>query len=563
MQRILVTAGPAAGQFQGRQQLLLDVSAGESKMEWPLYRSVTTVTSLADDETCTGCLRQAIQLAEAALKPGLIQFAPDLVGTIVLSGALPELNAGDVTIDALDIDGRPHARVIDGNGFNVAALKITGSDNTVLGLDLRNVGGNSDTLLVEGPQAHRNLLDSLRVTGRAIQLCGDGGVGCVVDGNCLTPTPDRPLGMCGDDGIAIRGDAGTEGENVVRRCEVTGAFDKGIKVSNGAAALVEESHVHGNADGGLQATLSGQLSAIENLVENNAGNSANGLAANGPDNFSPLAARLDTRGNISRCNSLRGISVRSRSDATLRDDYVCGNGTPGRGSGFGLGVFDAAGLSAFAEARGLAIVNNLDAGVVIGNLSQADLGRADSPGNNTLAFNGDENPPADTNLRNLSPRPVSAIGDQWEHCGHGWRCDEAAITARDVFVDAAGGDVDSSSPRTARQRQAPRITEVTPSFAVQGDLVRLYGTGFDAIDGNGPGADCDTIATLNTCRPVHGNCVLIDRQPADVVAVTPTMLVVKAPFTCVSPVTLAVKTRTSIGFGRASFCILPVDPATP
>ncbi len=92
--------------------------------------------------------------------------------------------------------------------------------------------------------------------------------------------------------------------------------------------------MHANSDGGLQATLGGQLNAIENLVENNAGtNSANGLAANGPDNFSPLAARLDTRGNISRSNSLRGISVRSRSDAALRDDYVCGNGTPGRDSG--------------------------------------------------------------------------------------------------------------------------------------------------------------------------------------------------------------------------------------
>ena len=57
--------------------------------------------------------------------------------------------------------------------------------------------------------------------------------------------------------------------------------------------------------------------------------------------------------------------------------------------------------------------------------------------------------------------------------------------------------------------------------------MRIYGTGFDAIDG--AGSDCGAVAAANTCRPVRGNCVFIDRQPAAVVAVTPTMLVVRAP----------------------------------
>ncbi len=101
-------------------------------------------------------------------------------------------------------------------------------------------------------------------------------------------------------------------------------------------------------------------------------------------------------------------------------------------------------------------------------------------------------------------------------------------------------------------RQPPQITSIEPPFAAAGDLVRIYGTGFDAIDG--AGADCGGIEAANTCRPVRGNCVFIDRQAAAVVAVTPTMLVVRAPFTCVAPVPVAARTRLSRGFGRATFC---------
>jgi hypothetical protein len=42
-----------------------------------------------------------------------------------------------------------------------------------------------------------------------------------------------------------------------------------------------------------------------------------------------------------------------------------------------------------------------------------------------------------------------------------------------------------------------------------------------------------------------------------------TMLVVGAPFACVPPVALAVKTCAAIGFGGASLCTLPADRGVP
>lgn len=329
MHRLLVTEGDAAGQLQGRERLLLDASAGEHTFEWPLYRSVLTVTSLVDAPGCVGCWREAITSAGDAPKPTLIQFAPQLAGSIVLSEPPPPLVGGNVTIDGFNVDGEAHTRSLDGNGFSVAALKIVSADNAVFGLRITNVGGNSDAVLLEGAEANHNLLESLQIVERGVEVCEDGD-GCVVDGTCRTPATDPPVGACGDDGIAVRSGAGIGGANVIRDCDITGAFDKAVKASEGGVARVERCHIRGNADGGLQATLSGHLIATENLIEDNRGtNSANGIAANGPQEFSTKPARLETNGNIIRSNALRGISVRSLSIALLRDDYVCGNGTPG------------------------------------------------------------------------------------------------------------------------------------------------------------------------------------------------------------------------------------------
>jgi hypothetical protein len=554
--RVVVVDGVAAGQLQGRSALLLGTRAGTNLVHWPLYRSVATVRTLDDEMGCGGCLREAIEIANQAEKPALIQFAIGLSGTIVLTGPPPALSSGNVTLDAFDVNGRPFTRTVDGNGLRAAAVRITSADNTVRGLRVVGVGGDSDSVLVDGLEANRNVLEAIQVIGRSTEVCGSAERGCVVDGTCRTTVTDPPFGACGDDAIAFRGGAGAAGENLVRDCDVSGGFDKGIKVSNAATVRVERCHVHDNADGGLQATLGGQMSAIENLIEDNSGtNSANGLAANGPDMGLPPAALLVTRGNITRFNALRGISVRSQSFAFLDADYVCGNGTAGRGIGFGVAVQDAAGLSATTSAEGLAVVYNVDGGFVVTDQSTADLGGATSPGWNAFAFNGTGTVPEAVNVRNLTGGVLTAVNNQWEHCDGGWVCDVAVVSTVDVSTNP--GPVVVAPAQASRERHTLRVDAISPSFAAEGELVRIYGAGFDAIRGNGPGGDCTSIARLNGCKPVVGNCVVIGGVQAEVVAVTPTMLVARAPFSCAEPVPVTVRNRHSRGIGRATFCTLP------
>lgn len=547
--RIIGSDGEPVGQYQGRTQLLLDRSAGPQALAWALYRSVHTVVGLDDAPNCIGCLRAAIAAANLGLKPALIQFAPEISGTVRLRAALPPIVTDQVTLDGLSVDGAPLTRAIDANGIDAAALRIAGGRCQVLGLRVANAGGDSDVVLLEGPAANDNVLDSLQVVGRAGQPCGTNGSGCVIDGVCREPTAQNPRGFCGDDGIAVRALAGTGGANQIRRCLISSAHDKGVKVSDGGVALVADSTIFANSDGGLQATLSGQLSAIHNYVIGNRGTTtANGLAANGAAVGSLQPARLQTRGNLSIANSLRGISVRSLSQATLRDDFVCGNVT-------GVVLLDAAGHSAAADASGLAVVHNQANGVIVADASRLSFGEVAAPGANAVAFNGPASPRSPVNFRNLTALPITAVGNTWEHCGTRTSCDVAAVQALDIFTSGLSAPVEIAPAHPTRRLASPSITAIQPSFAAAGDLIRIYGDGFDALDGIG--SSCDTPIQVNTCRPLRGNCVLIDRVPADVIAVTPTMLVVRAPFTCVAPVRASVRTRWGHGFAHVQFCTAP------
>lgn len=555
--RVETLDGEAAGRYQARRSLLLDAAAGVHHIAWPTFRNVQAVTSLADAVGCTDCLRAALTAADTGLKPALLQFAPGLSGTIVLAAPLPPLSGGELTLDGFDADGQPHTRGIDANGLNSAALRIISAGNVIEGLRLANSGGDSDTLLIEGPEANANRVDTVIVLGRAVEPCLIGEtIGCMLDGLCVVPGPGLPRGGCGDDGIAVRDFAGAAAANLIREVDVRGARDKGIKASDRGVARVERSLLTGNADGGLQATLGGTLTAIENAVHSNRGTpTASGIAANGAAVGSLAPAVLETRGNLVIDNALRGLSVRSLSLATLRDDFVCGNGTSGRADGFGVAVLDAAGRSARADLRGLALVHNESGGAVVGNASEATFGTPLAAGHNAFAWNGSGDPLLPVNLRNETTHAIEALGNHWEHCGSRVPCDLARVRARDIFRASLAATVAIAPALATPLRRAPVITAVEPPFAAAGELVRIYGSGFDAIEGAGDG--CQDVESANGCRPVRGNCVFIDRQPAPVVAVTPTMLVVRAPFTCVEPVPVAARTRRSRGFGRATFCQLP------
>lgn len=168
------------------------------------------------------------------------------------------------------------------------------------------------------------------------------------------------------------------------------------------------------------------------------------------------------------------------------------------------------------------------------------------PGNNALAMNG-------TNKHNFAYGDVaggaarSAEGNQWEHCGSGDTCVITSIRNKDVTE--TGGPVAVDPAQAHRNPLLPMgITSVSPKKVTErGTPVFITGTGFNAIDGYQsrtptPGVtgatDCESLAAGNKCSPLQGVCVEFEddagvwREADDVLAVTPTLIVVRSPIVC-------------------------------
>jgi hypothetical protein len=509
----IVVSNPGLGQVQHQRSLLV-VGAVPNRVTFTVFPAVLSVTTTSNSGT--GSLRQALQLAPLELKPLLIQFdplafPPAVPTAITLSFALPTLATDDVTIDGIDSTGAVANRIIDAGGNPIGALSVTGARNRIVGMWLRNAGQNQrDVLSIAGPFARGNIVERTLVEGAA----SADGIG--ID--------DRAGDGFGDD------------VNVIRDCEVRGASDKGIKVTLGAYARIERTWVHDNANGGIQATLGGHVEALHNVVERNRGGTAqNGLSANALDDESTADSgfsELRTRGNISRNNGANGISVRAFSVAEIRDDYLAGNGSSG------LRVFNDIGPPASCLVEGTSAVCNQVDGAVIANASTADLGGGSLGSTGHNAFTQNNLPAGATNLRNSTGALVSALNNQWEHCGRETSCDDAQIAAFDL---GDHGVNTLFSPAQAHRAQEPVLTTLLPSKGRSGELLRIFGTGFNVIDGHFAEDSCSDVAGRNRCVPLRGNCVRIDGLVAQVEAVTPTMLVVRGPLTCVQPVEVVVR----------------------
>lgn len=500
---------PATGQEQHRLSLLV---AGDpsNRLRFTVFASVFTVTTTANDGK--GSLRKLIRDAEAVVKPSLIRFDPrafpdGVPTTIALEFALPTLASDDVTIDATDATGAAGNRIVDAQGLPIGVLSITGARNHLIGLHLRNAGeGNRDVLNISGERAAGNVVERTIIEGSASA-----------------------------DGIGVDSGAGSDfflTANVIRDCEVRGAFDKGIKVTTGSWVIVENCWVHDNVNGGVQATLGGHVLARYNRIEGNRGGTAqNGLSANpSGEPVSGQFSELVTRGNIVRGNGSNGISVRG-SVADIRHDYIAANGSSG------LRVFNDVGGSARVRVEGVgAICNGMD-GVVIADTSEADLGGGFENSRGHNAFTQNNLPAGGANLRNATGLTVSAVNNQWENCGNASMCDEARIAAFDLSDRGARTRI---TPAQAHRAQQPVVTEVFPRKGRAGERLRIFGSGFNAIDGHFAEGSCTDVVGRNRCVPLRGNCVRIGGVSAPVEAVTPTMLVVRWPFTCIGPVPLVV-----------------------
>ena len=104
-------------------------------------------------------------------------------------------------------------------------------------------------------------------------------------------------------------------------------------------------------------------------------------------------------------------------------------------------------------------------------------------GANAFALNA--NAPAGVNLNlNAEALVVSARGNQWEHCGTASTCDLSGIEAGDVRQGETAS-FDPGIPVHAATGK-PVIRRVAPLRPARGDVVRVYGQGFDAVSA----ADC-------------------------------------------------------------------------
>src|SRR5262249_34161283 len=161
-----------------------------------------------------------------------------------------------------------------------------------------------------------------------------------------------------------------------------GAADKGIKVTTGSYARIENNHVHDNLNGGIQAALGGFVQAFENVVEDNRGSTAqNGISVAGStDNGGEEGSfsEMETHGNISRRNGASGLVVRVGATGLVHDDYLAVNGTSG------IRIANDGGPVANASVQGTSAVCNAGDGAVITDSAFADFGGGSmsSPGNN-------------------------------------------------------------------------------------------------------------------------------------------------------------------------------------
>jgi hypothetical protein len=517
-----------------------------------------------------------------------------------------------IVVDALDQNADAGGVILSVGPCGRQVLRVYGSDDVFRGLVVEgsqktDATGSCevDAVSFSGGGARRNRLERSLVVG---PTCGD------------AVSVDTNAGVA-DDG---------PGDNEVVDTRITGAAEKGMKASTGGVATIARSCVHDNREGGVQSTLGGSLVARENVVQHNVpGASQDGITVRG----TTVRSFLATSGNVVRFAGGAGLSAADNADALFEHDYVSDSQFQGaRIETTSMGPIDAVPA---ARLHGVTLVCNRHEnltgtcdpspadgekpcttvedcctnpdgmvdpvcvaasrcapgsfprgfGAVIARAADhptpaARLGDATLPGRNALSSN--RNTAAGADLRVIdADTTISALGNQWEHCGTGAVCDVASVEANDISpADAA---VDIGVPPGPRAG-TPIVSHATPPRPVAGEIVRIYGDRFNAIEGNpfDTGNATPTCNTVVACAPdgscptgpcIAGTCpcsiesplveqrnlqtaanrIRIKKADGAVLAtvypdaVTPTMLAFRMPFDCFAPLTLEVAKRDPSG----------------
>jgi hypothetical protein len=291
------------------------------------------------------------------------------------------------------------------------------------------------------------------------------------------------------------------------------------------------------------------------------------------------AARLETDGDVVRNGTEDGIVLRENAEADIQNEFICNMAA----NGIDVNHDSTPAPTPKMAVRGTASVFS-DRGVQIhrdngdpfgrpGNITFGDQNPMGiGPGNNAFTMNG-------TNKHNFAYGDVAggaarfAEGNQWEHCGSGDMCLITSIRNKDVTE--TGGPVAVDPAQAHRDPLLPMgITSVSPKkITERGTPVFITGTGFNAIDGYQsrtptPGVtgatDCESLAAGNKCSPLQGVCVEFTddagvwRQADDVLAVTPTLIVVRSPIVCSKSASIRVTRQDNSATGSTiamqTFC---------
>jgi hypothetical protein len=602
--RLGVQVAGSVPQSQARRSVLLaQPGTGVSNVvDWTVYGR-TFVVDAAVDTTLLATLDaasaytattggSALVRFDPAVFPGAstpttidVKYAPSGMGPPCAADAICSdgrhtahcLEGSRIAVDALDQDGLPGGVVLRVGTCSRSLLRVYGDDDVLRGLVLE--GSENPTPVIP--------LDTI--------VFGGGGRRSRLE-RCVVHGPTM------GDAVTVLDQAGQPAGNapaeiVVADSQIMGAEDKGLKVDFGGVARIERSCVHDNVNGGVQSTLGGAVTAIENVVQHNVGGpSENGILVGVPNPGSAPNA-LATRGNVVRFNGARGISVVNTGVATLASDVASDNYQAGirvesvvtgeqprasvRGGTFACnfapGVCpdgrgcrtddDCGGMSCgttplanLAKGAGAALAQCLTPGCLV---PLADFGSSGDGGRNAFTRNAN---PAVTSGANLNVALAEAVtvlasGNQWEHCdvpsvdpNDPTRCFVDQVAALDVRP--VGSDVDLGAPGSPRHGPAPVLAGVSPGRPRAGDLVRVYGDGFDAIDGSAcapPGLPADacsaesaTSVAQNAASPDGTRVTVSIGSPAvafdaEVHAVTPTMVLFKMPIDCFAAASLVVR----------------------
>jgi hypothetical protein len=572
-------------QYQARQALFAEDPSMPATIEWTVFRTILNVTTTSD--SLSGSLRAALTSAASAAAPALVQFRRDVfpAGSLqtisATSSSLLKLKGDWMELDGTDANGNPSpvapwsARLF----YREVALSSSGSPSggalafgsgsadpvrnaRIVGLAIRRALGGAttdqDLVIFRGGTASRqNVVDTGRLDGGASTLTsGASGIDCV-------DAMDTSL---------IAAEA-----NVVRNSELRYCRDRGVKIDRGFVR-VEESWVHHNLRGGIFVMNglctpadpcpagAGMVASLNNLIERNGRNlsgqvtfdSARELVAE-DNGVASRQMEVTSDGDLIRGGVEGGIALREYAKTAVTNAFVCGmTGQQDAQLTGGQGI-QATVMQGNVEikVRGSTAVYNNRNGVSLAGQGHAniDFGRVPAQpngiGNNAFTMNSTvaptPGPNTPRNFKNATNVAVVARHNQWQRCGTGASC---AAIGSDL-----DGTIEFDPPQPQRSTDPSlypfQINKVSPLRVRPGQLLRITGSGFNAIEGFPFAGNCDTTAQDNNlCEPLSGTCVQVELSPGNwqplhtVQAVTPTMITAKWPntgFPCDGPMKMRVR----------------------